>query len=100
MIWLAAVAGVPALLAKPQAEVGWRARVVRGGGGVRCATMSRAAMAAALVAAGWAVEKTYGRARLASQSMSDCRPQTKPPPRAEGLAERADADVDAQEISV
>ena len=42
--------------------------------------MSSAAMAAALVAAGWAVEKTYGRARLASQSMSDCVPQTKPPP--------------------
>ena len=56
---------------------------------VRSRTMSSAAIAAALVAAGCAVENTYVRARFASQSISDCRPQTNPPPAAQRLAQRA-----------
>ena len=79
MIWLALLPVChPCSLSRKRSLVArWSSSRRRWGS---LATMSRAAIAAALVAAGWAVEKTYGRARLASQSMSDCRPQTKPPP--------------------
>ena len=52
-------------------------------------------MAAAAVAAGAAVEKTYGRARFTSHSISDRLPATNPPTQPSALLKRADADVDA-----
>ena len=68
------------MFAEPRAEIGGAREQFTAAMGFACDDRRERRLPAALVAAGWAVEKTYGRARLASQSMSDCRPQTKPPP--------------------